>query len=136
MDDYLKYLRPIRRIMCKKLDISQMELDLLLFLRSEKYFSARKIKEYEKIIKWDWRRVPRLIEKGHLEIFRNHKKGQWGRLYKISYPTQRALTEMYHWLNGEDIATSRGKNPLIRKKLKYTDKRYRDFLIALSKETK
>ena len=46
-NDYLKYWRVVRYIIKIKYGISTGELDMLLFLYSEKYFGKEKFKEFQ-----------------------------------------------------------------------------------------
>ncbi len=131
--DYLKYLRPIRYLFCRKYNIKQAELDLLLFLKSEKYFTTKDIEDYASIIKWDWRRIQKLRNDEWIEVFRANR-GRSCKVYKLTYKAQRMLTSFYNKLEGEDLPMTDSQNPLIRKKLSYTDTRYRDFLIKMTKE--
>ena len=48
VDDYLKYWKVIRYFVKAKYNITQAELDMLLFPRTEKYFSKDRFKDYDK----------------------------------------------------------------------------------------
>ena len=52
-NDYLKYWRVIRYFIKAKYKINTGELDVLLFLYSEKYFSKDKFNEFDELISWD-----------------------------------------------------------------------------------
>ena len=52
-DDYLKYWRVIRQFVKVKYNLSQSDLDILLFLYSEKYFDRGKFDEFDNILGWD-----------------------------------------------------------------------------------
>ena len=47
MLDYLKYWRVVRYFVKRKYGLSQSELEMLLFLRSEKYFSKDDFDEFD-----------------------------------------------------------------------------------------
>ena len=47
-DDYLKYWRVIRQFVKIKYELTQADLDVLLFLYSEKYFDKNKFEEYRR----------------------------------------------------------------------------------------
>ena len=53
MVDYLKYWRVIRHYAKRKYGVTTPELEMLLFLRSEKYFSKDDFDEYNELMSWD-----------------------------------------------------------------------------------
>ena len=48
--DYLKYWRVVRQFVKVKYGLSQADLDILLFLKSEQYFSKDKFKEFDQLL--------------------------------------------------------------------------------------
>ena len=48
--DYLKYWRVVRQFIKVKHNLTQADLDILLFLKSEQYFSKDKFKEFDELI--------------------------------------------------------------------------------------
>ena len=53
MIDYLKYWRVIRYFVKRKYGLSQAELEMLLFLRTEQYFSKDDFDEFDELLSWD-----------------------------------------------------------------------------------
>ena len=53
ISDYLKYWRVIRYFIKSKYKLSQGDLDILLFLYSEKYFSKEKFNEFDELLSWN-----------------------------------------------------------------------------------
>ena len=51
--DYLKYWRVVRYFVKAKYGITTAELEMLLFLYSEKYFSKDKFHEFDELISWN-----------------------------------------------------------------------------------
>ena len=70
MVDYLKYWRVIRYFIKAKYGLSQGELEMLLFLRSEKYFSKDSFDEYDELISWDKNRFEKLRKDEWIDVFR------------------------------------------------------------------
>lgn len=134
-NDYLKYWKIIRQFMKAKYGLSQSDLDMLLFLYSEGYFSRDKFFEYNNILSWEVGRMTRLKNEGWIEVFRNPGV-RVKALYKVSYKTERAIDSMYKKLNGEEIPSTVSGNPMFHRKVKYTDKVYRNMIIEMNKEIK
>ena len=50
--DYLKYWRVIRQYVKVRYGLNQADLDMLLFLYSEKYFGKDKFQEFNELLSW------------------------------------------------------------------------------------
>jgi hypothetical protein len=123
-EDYLKYWRVIRQFIKVKYGLTQSDLDILLFLNTEGYFSKDKFKEFDNILSWEEHRFDRLLRDGWIEVFRE-RRGKIKALYMLSYRAKRVITSIYKKLSGEEIPTSPSANPMFLKNVSYTDKRYR-----------
>jgi hypothetical protein len=131
-NDYLKYWRVIRYFIKAKYKINTGELDVLLFLYSEKYFSKDKFNEFDELISWDVNRFNKLLRDGWVVVFRK-RQGKKKALYEVSYKGRRMLGSMYKKLSGEEIPESPSVNPLFLKKVSYTDKVYRNMIVEMNK---
>jgi|TARA_R110000737_G_scaffold68535_1_gene96715 DNA-binding MarR family transcriptional regulator len=131
-NDYLKYWRVIRYFILKKYKLTTGELDVLLFLYSEKYFSKDKFNEFDELISWDVNRFDRLLRDGWVVVFRK-RQGKKKALYEVSYKGRRMLGSMYKKLSGEEIPESPSVNPMFLKNVSYTDKVYRNMIIEMNK---
>jgi len=125
--DYLKYWRVIRQFIKSKYGLTQADLDMLLFLYTEDYFSKDKFQEFNELLSWDVTRFDRLRRDKWIEVFRKHM-GKRKALYTLSYKTKRMIDSLYKKLNGEEIPTSPSKNPMFKRNVKYSDKVYRNFI--------
>jgi hypothetical protein len=125
--DYLKYWRVIRQFIKAKYGLTQADLDMLLFLYTEDYFSKDKFQEFNELLSWDVTRFDRLRRDKWIEVFRRHM-GKRKALYTLSYKTKRMIDSLYKKLNGEEIPTSPSKNPMFKRNVKYSDKVYRNFI--------
>ena len=112
-NDYLKYWRVIRYFVKAKYGISTGELDMLLFLYSEKYFSKDKFNEFDELLSWDVNRFDKLLRDGWITVFRK-------------------IGSMYKKLNGEEIPVSPSVNPMFLKNVSYTDKVYRNMILEMN----
>ena len=131
-NNYLKYWRVVRYFILAKYKISTSDLDVLLFLYSEKYFSKDKFNEFDELISWDVKRFDQLKARGWITVFRK-RSGNKKALYEISYKGRRMLITMYKKLSGEEIPESPSVNPLFLKNVSYTDKVYRNMIISMNK---
>jgi len=111
--------------------LTQSDLDILLFLKSEEYFSKDKFKEFDDLISWEKNRFERLRQVGWIEVFRK-KMGKRKALYQLSQKGKRVTTSIYKYLNGKEIPTSNDGNPMFLRNVSYTDKVYRNFIIKMN----
>ena len=51
--DYLKYWAIVKRYYQRKNNLKQGDLDMILFLYSEQYFSVTRFREFEELVMWD-----------------------------------------------------------------------------------
>lgn len=130
-EDYLKYWRVIRQWVKVRYNLTQCDLDLLLFLYSEKYFGRDKFDEYNTLLIWDTNRFFRLQQDGWIEKFRN-RVGKRKALYRLPIKTTRMIQSIYRKLSGEEIPVSPSQNKMFAKNVSYTDKRYRDMIIEMN----
>jgi hypothetical protein len=134
-NDYLKYWRVIRYFFKAKYDLSQSDLEVLLFLKSESYFSKERFNEFDELLSWDVQRFDFLKRDGWIVVFR--KSGKKHRtLYQLSFKANKMLNSLYKKLSGEEIPTSESGNPMFAKNVKYTDKVYRNFIKSMNKSIK
>lgn len=133
--DYLKYWKVIRYFAQAKYGIKSADLDMLLFLYSEKYFSKTQFKEFNELLSWDISRFSRLLRDGWISVFRK-RQGNKKTLYELSYKGKRMISSLYKKLNGEEIPMSESANPMFAKNVSYSDKVYRNMIIRMNKYIK
>jgi len=130
-DDYLKYWRVIRQYMKVKYELSQSDLDVVLFLYSEKYFDKDKFAEFNTLLGWDRNRFESLKRRGWIEVFRQ-RMGARKAIYKLSTKANRVVQNIYRKLSGEEIPTSNSYNKMFLKNVSYTDKVYRNMIMEMN----
>jgi len=131
-DDYLKYWRVIRQFVKIKYGLTQADLDMLLFLYSEKYFGRDKFDEFDNLLGWDVTRFQRLVKEEWIVRFRN-RVGKRKALYQLTIKTNRMIQSIYRKLSGEEIPVSNSYNKMFHKNVSYSDKVYRDMIIEMNK---
>lgn len=124
-NDYLKYWRVVRQWAKTKHNISSADLDMMLFLYSEKLFNRKSFDEFSMTMSWDVNRFNRMINDGWIIIWRK-RVHQEATLYEISFKGKSLCRAVYRKLNGEErISDNYQNNPMFAKNASYTDKRYR-----------
>lgn len=132
-DDYLKYWRVIRQYIKVKYELQQEDLDMLLFLYSEKYFSKDKFDEYNTLMSWSTTRFYSLRKRGWIEMFRKKMKNRRA-VYKLSSKAINLIRLIYKKLRGEEIPTNSGYNKMFAKNVSYSDKVYRNMIIKMNED--
>lgn len=134
LHDYLKYWRVIRQYAKVRYGLTQSDLDMLLFLYTEPYFGKDKFKEYAQLVSWEVKRFDRLLRDGWIENFRAGGSRRIKALYNLSFKAKKMIASIYSKLNGEEIPMNATNNPMFKKNVKYTDKVYRNMIIAMNEQ--
>jgi len=129
--DYLKYWKVVRYYIKRKYGLSQADLDIILFLYSEDYFSKDKFNDFDKLLTWDKNRFDSLRKDGWITVFRKNVGNKKG-LYELSYKAKRVANSVYKKLNGEEIPSSRRGNPMYERNVGFSDKVHRNFITKLN----
>jgi len=134
-NDYLKYWKVIRYFVQAKYGVKSADLDVLLFLYSEKYFGKQQFNDFNELLSWDVKRFDRLLRDGWISVFRK-RQGNKKTLYELSYKGKRMISSVYKKLNGEEIPMSESANPMFAKNVSYSDKVYRNMIKRMNKYIK
>ena len=126
-DDYLKYWKVIRQYVKVKYELNQADLDMLLFLYSEKYFDKAKFDEFDALLSWDVKRFESLRERGWIVTFRTRQVGNKA-IYQLSVKADYMIKSIYRKLSGEEIPVSQSQNKMFAKNVSYLDKVYQDMI--------
>jgi hypothetical protein len=129
--DYLKYWRVVCYYFKARHNLKQAELDMILFLYSEKYFSRDRFSEYNKLLSWDKKRFERLMREGWIEVFRKRLRNKKA-IYQLTLKATRMVESIYRKLNGEEIATGEQRNPLFRRNVSTIDYAYKNMIIEMN----
>ena len=132
--NYLKHWRVVKYWVKKKYELSEADLEMLLFLYDEGLWGWRDFDDFQSIYPWDNKRFYRLKENGWIREWR--KRDSWRNieaLYEISAKGRRMCTEVYKKLSGEtDFSEVAQKNPVFKRK-EYTDKVYSTRMAKINK---
>ena len=133
--DYLKYWKVIRQYIKTKYKVTQADIEMMLFLYNEPYFTKDKFNEFNSLFPWDKDRFDRLNQEGWIEGIKTFRVGR--RLkYSLSYKASRMVDEIYRLIEGKEIPITEGANPMFKRNVRYTDKVYRNFIMNIRAKTK
>lgn len=123
--DYLKFFRIVKYWAKRTHGVGLADLEMLLFLYSERLFKRTDFNEFNEIFPWDVKRFEVLRQDGWVSVWRK-SKGSEPALYELSYKGKRLCLSVYKKLNGEEsISESPDRNPIFKKNSPYTDKVYK-----------
>ena len=133
--DYLKYWRVVRYWVKRTHGLGLADMEMLMFLYSERLFTRSKFNEYDEIFSWDKNRFENLRQNGWITVWRK-RNGSEAALYEISHKGKLLITNIYKKLSGEQpISEKPERNPIFKKNSPYTDKVYRRAIKQMNKAT-
>ena len=133
--DYLKYWRVVRKFIKTNYGLTQSDLDILLFLYSEKSFKRERFDEFNKTLGWEIPRFHRLMNDGWIDKLKNNHKYSTA-IYCLSQKGINVVRLIYKKLNGEEIPVTQSNNKMFARNVSYTDKRYRDMIMDMNQSIK
>ena len=135
-NDYMKYWRIVRKIVKEKYGIGTEQLDFLLFLHSEEYFSAGTFREYSKLFNWKHSRFRVMIVQGWIVNFKKQKNSNKA-IYGLSNKATNLVNEVYRLLNKGVFSENGQANPFFKKtNVPYTFKLYANAIVKINEATK
>ena len=121
-NNILKHYRIIRRWACRNNDLTDADLELLIYFDCMDFFTKQdyKIGTYAYI--WDNKRWNNLLKDGLIVVWRNRNHTtQKYNIYKVSFKCKMLINRIYRIMIGEEeIPTSPRSNKIMRGKT-YTD---------------
>ena len=134
--DYLKYFRIVRYWAKKKYGLGLADIEMIMFLYSERLFKRSDFNDYQQIFSWNRQRFQELLRDGWISKWRSSKPGQVA-LYEVSYKGKRLVKSFYKKLSGEEpISESRKNNPMFKADPSYSDKIYRRAIKKMNDSTR
>tara|TARA_R100000808_G_scaffold1457_3_gene6652 strand:- start:1426 stop:1872 length:447 start_codon:yes stop_codon:yes gene_type:complete len=119
----LKHYRIIRKWACKNNDLTDAELELLIYLDCIDLFTKKDFEIGVYSFSWNNRRWSKLIQNDWIQVWRHRNRTtQKYNIYKVSFKGKQLISRMYRIMLGhDDIPTSERRNKLIAGNT-YTDK--------------
>jgi len=119
----LKHYRIIRKCACKNNNLTDADLEVLIYLDCMDLFSKYDFEQGVYSYSWDNRRWSRLLKDDWITVWRHRNRTtQKYNIYKVSFKCKQLIMRIYRIMLGEDdIPTSARRNKLIAGDT-YTDK--------------
>jgi len=133
--NYMKYWRLIRYYVKAKHGLGLADLELLMFLHDEEYFTQDMFNKFNEVLSWDRLRFIRLKKDGWIQMYQNKIKNRKA-LYGISYKTETLMNYIYKALAGNPLPEDPSNSPLYKKNVSYTDKVYRNLISEMNETIK
>ncbi len=131
----LKHYRIIRKWASKNNDLTDAELELLIYLDCIDLFTKKDFEAGVYTYSWNNRRWNKLIQNDWIVVWRHRNRTtQKYNIYKISFKGKQLIRKMYRIMIGdEDIPTSERRNKLIAGN-SYTDKVFTKAIYHVNKD--
>ena len=119
----MKHYRIIRKWACKNNDLTDAELELLIYLDCIDLFTKKDFEAGVYTFSWNNRRWSKLIKNEWIKVWRHRNRTtQKYNIYTLSFKGKQLISRMYRIMLGyDDIPTSERRNKLIAGHT-YTDK--------------
>ena len=114
----LKHYRIIRQWAGRNNDLTDADLELLIYFDCMDFFTKQDYKIGTYAYSWDNTRWNRLLKEGWITVWRkrNHTTQKY-HIYKVSFKCRQLISRMYRiMLGGEDIPTSSRRNKIMKGK--------------------
>lgn len=130
--NFLKYWRIVRYWAKRKYEISNNDLEVILYLYDVELFTHAQFLEFTGLLNWDRERFSYFLDKGYIVQWRKIH-GQ-ARLYTLSIGAKRICSSVYKKLTQEEkIPENKVNNPIFRGDA-YMDKVYRTAIRRMNRE--
>ncbi len=133
MKNYMRYWRLIRYYYLKKYNITESELDLLLYVYSEKYFTVTDCQVFMQTFSWSKTRFSILKSKGFIDLH-NHAHANSPAIWKITFKGKKLVASLYDKLEGGKISENYQFNRLFLKQAGYAHKTYKNAIRQMNEE--
>ena len=118
----LKHYRVIRRWACRNNNLTDSDLELLIFFDCLDLLTKQDYMMGTYAYSWDSKRWNNLLKEGWITVWRERNRTtQKYNIYKVSFKCKQLINKMYRIMLGEeDIPTSERRNSIMRGKT-YSD---------------
>jgi len=124
--NFLKYWRIVRYYVKRKYELSETDLEMLLFLYDEGRFTSTDFKEYSNLMHWDRDRFWKMKERDFIGVWR--KKNEVANrkaIYELTAKSKKIVSIVYRRLLMEETFSEDPRHNPIMKGSTYTDRIYR-----------
>ena len=131
----LKHYRLIRRWACRNYDLTDADLELLIYFDCMEFFTKQDYKVGTYTYSWDNKRWNNLLKEGWIVVWRNRNRTtQKYNIYKVSFKCKQLIHRMYRIMLGEEDIPTTARSNKIMKNNTYTDIVLRTAINNLNKD--
>lgn len=114
----LKHYRIIRRWACRNNNLTDSDLELLIYFDCMEFFTKQDYKIGTYAYSWDNKRWNNLLKEGWIVVWRNRNHTtQKYNIYKVSFKCKQLISKMYRIMLGkEDLPVSKHRNVIMKGK--------------------
>ena len=118
----LEHYRIIRKWACRNNNLSDADLELLMYFDCMGLFTKQDFKMGTYSYSWNNRRWNKFVKEGWVIVFRNYNRTtQRYSIYKLSLKAKQLILRMYRIMLGEEDIPTSSRNSIMKGKT-YTDK--------------
>ena len=133
--NFLKYQRVVRYYIKRKYDISDAELDMMLFLYDEGLFTKDAFNEFAQSMSWDKNRFSGMVQDDLIRKWRSRKETQNSNLWELTIKSKRICNHMYKKLMQEEHISEDPYRNEIFKGNNYMDRVYKNLIKKMNTKT-
>lgn len=133
--NFLKYYRVVKYYIKSKYNISELDLDMILFLYDEDIFTKDIFNDFARTMSWNKERFSQMVEAGYIKKWRDRKETQRSNLYELTISSKRICNHMYKKLTQEEVISEDPYRNEIFKGKSYMDKIYKDIIKKMNAKT-
>jgi len=131
----LKHYRLIRRWACRNYNLTDADLELLIYFDCMDFFTKQDYKIGTYAYSWDNKRWNNLLKEGWIVVWRNRNRTtQKYNIYKVSFKCKQLIHRMYRIMLGEEDIPTTARSNKIMKNNTYTDIVLRSAINNLNKD--
>jgi hypothetical protein len=131
----LKHYRLIRRWACRNYNLTDADLELLIYFDCMDFFTKQDYKIGTYAYSWDNKRWNNLLKEGWIVVWRNRNHTtQKYNIYKVSFKCKQLIHRMYRIMLGEEDIPTTARSNKIMKNNTYTDIVLRSAIHNLNKD--
>ena len=130
---FLKNWRIVKYYIMRKYNITQVELEIILYLYDENLFTKTDFKEFEQSMAWRKERFDQMIEKDYIRLWRK-PEGRYSALYELTMKAKMICNQTYKKLTGEEHISESPHQNIVFKGERYMDKIYRKLIKKMNEK--
>lgn len=133
--DFLKYWRPVKYYIKRKYNLSQAELEMILYLYDADVFTKEEFNEFASMLTWDKSRFRAMMDRGLIRKWRDGQR-KVAHLYELTQQAKLICNQTYKKLLQEEHISEDPYQNEMMKGDSYSDKVYRNIIKKMNRKKK